>query len=222
MRPIQSVTSVFLMCVACASAHLKAGSLNPKGGETFAIGQKVLISWVQSQAHDRKYDLYFSKNGGTSWTEFEANWIGAAGDNDTCKYQWTVPANSATTQGQLRVCQMAGGHCTDAAYVLKSGNFTITASSAVQPQADGAAGSLAFDPASRALAVAFSLSAPARVALRAFDARGRLLATLMDEDKSAGDFALSLFSNRLQSMHGAVAFKLDWGAASLTRSLVLP
>lgn len=221
MRPFHSSVCALALCVAGAHAHLKAGSLNPKGGESFAVGQKVLVTWVQSQAHDRKYDLYYSKNGGGAWTEFEANWLGAAGDNDTCKYQWTIP-NAVSSQVQLRVCQMAGGHCTDAAYVLKSSNFSITAATPVLPRAPETAGKLEFDASTGNLAFGFSLAAPGRVTLQAFDAQGKLMDVLLDEEKAAGDFSLSIASDRLQSLHGAVAFKLDWGAASLVRSIVLP
>jgi hypothetical protein len=117
---------------------------------------------------------------------------------------------------------MSGGHCTDTAYVLKSGNFTISTTTPILAQARQTSGKLDFDAATGSLAVAFSLAFPAHVSLQAFDSQGRLLATLLDADRAAGDHALSLFSNRLRDMHGAVAFKLTWGGSSLTRSLILP
>jgi hypothetical protein len=222
MRHTQRLAIALTACAIGAHAHLKQGSLYPKGGESFAIGQKVTIAWVQTQGHDGLYDLYFSKNAGTSWSEFAGHWQGPKGDGDSVKYEWTVPANSATTQGVIRVCQLAGGECKDAVYILKSGNFTITTASAVEAQAPQAAGKLDFDAATGSLAVAFTLASASRVSLQAFDSQGRLLATLLDAEQAAGEHALSLFSNRLASMHGAVAFKLAWGGASLTRSLILP
>lgn len=222
MRSIHTLALTLALGFAGAHAHLKQGSLYPKGGETFAIGQKVTIGWVQIQGHDGLYDLYFSKNGGTAWTEFAGHWQGPKGDGDSVKYDWTVPANSATTQGVIRICQLAGGECKDNNYILKSGNFTITATSAVRAEDAAGAGSLEYDAATGGLSVALPLAAPSHVTLQAFDSRGRLLATLLDEDRPAGAVALSLFSNRLQSLHGAVALRLGWGAGSLTRTLNLP
>jgi hypothetical protein len=208
--------------IAGAHAQLKQSTLYPKGGETFSIGEKVTIHWVQSQGRDGLYDIYFSKNGGTTWTEFASRWQGPKGDGDTVKYNWTVPANSATTQGVIRVCQLAGGECKDNNYILKSGNFTVTASSALAPEAGEAPGRLDFDAATGSLSAAFALAAPARVTLKAFDSQGRLLATLLDADQAAGAHALSLFSNRLRALHGAVAFRLGLGDAAMTRTLALP
>ena len=206
-------------------AQIKAGSLSIKDGETFSVNQKVLVKFVQlgpgSGSNAGKYDFYLSTNGGTSWKEFVAAWQGPAGNGDTAKYEWTVQ-NSPSTTAQWRACLLSGGHCTDPKYVLKSGNFTISTTTALASGTQASAGKLDFNPATKTLALAFSLASPAHVALMAFDSQGRLLAALLDADRPAGDQVLSLFSNRLKDMHGAVAFKLTWGGASLTRSFVLP
>jgi hypothetical protein len=118
---------------------------------------------------------------------------------------------------------LAGGECRDNNYILKSGNFTITEqSSALRPPAAAQAGRLDFDPATGGIEVGFVLDASAHVALQAFDAQGRLLASLLDEDRSAGAHALSLFSSALSERHGTVVLRLAYGNAALTRSVVLP
>jgi hypothetical protein len=226
MRTIIRLSAAIALCALGAKAQLKSGSLSIKGGETFTVGQKVNVTLIQVKAgtgtRAGKYDFYFSGNGGTSWKEMIGNWQGPTGDNATVTWEWNI-TQTPTTTGIFRACLLSGGECTDSTYTLKSGAFTIVAQgSAVLPQAGSAAGRLDFDAATGSFGVAFSLESPAHATLQAFDSQGRLLATLLDADQAAGDHALSLFSNRLGSMHGAVAFKLTWGAASLTRSLVLP
>lgn len=225
MRTITRSSLAIALSVCGAMAQIKAGSLSIKGGETFKVGQKVPVTFVQlgpgSGNNAAKYDFYLSTNGGSSFKEFVAAWQGPSGNGDTAKYEWTVQ-NSPTTTGQFRACLLSGGHCTDQQFMITSANFTIsTQTSALNPAIGSGAAKLELD-ATGNLALAFSLAAPARVSLQAFDSQGRLLATLLDADRAAGDHALSVFSNRLRDMHGAVAFKLTWGDASLTRSLVLP
>jgi hypothetical protein len=225
MRTIIHSALAIALTACGAMAQVKAGSLSIKAGDTYVVNKKVMVTFVQlgagSGTNAGKYDFYLSTNAGSKWTEFEAAWQGPKGNGDTVKYEWTVP-NSPTTTAQWRACLMSGGHCTDTAYVLKSGNFTISATTPILAQARQTSGKLDFDAATGSLAVAFSLASPAHVSLQAFDSQGRLLATLLDADRAAGDHALSLFSNRLRDMHGAVAFKLTWGGSSLTRSLILP
>jgi hypothetical protein len=226
MRTIIHMSAALALCAISAHAQLKAGSLSIKGGETFTVGQKVSVTLVQVKPgtgmRAGKYDFYFSGDGGTSWKEMIGNWQGPTGDNATVTWEWNI-TQAATMKGVFRACLLSGGECTDSTYTLKSGPFTIAAQgSAVLPTSAAAAGKLDFDAFTGNMALRFSLVAPAHVALRAFNTQGRLLATLLDADQSAGEHALSLFSNRLQEMHGPVAFTLTWGGASLARSLVLP
>src|SRR5688500_16281874 len=111
-----------------AEAHLVAGSLSIKGGETFSAGSTVNVKWRQNVGHDGKYDFKFSKDGGTTWVTIdeEKQMPTAAGE---ITYVWTVP-NESTTQGQFRVCQLGDEGtqkpCNSDTYMLKSPNFTVT------------------------------------------------------------------------------------------------
>jgi len=225
MRTIIRLSMALALCAIGAQAQLKDGSLSIKGGETFTVGQKVSVTLVQTKpgtgTRSGKYDFYISVNGGTSWTEMIGNWQGPTTDNATVTWEWNV-TQKPTTTGVFRACLLSGGECTDPTYTLKSGNFTIATSTALASRQAGSAGKLEFETATGGMSIGFFLAEPARVTLQAFDAQGRLLAVLMDGDHAAGDHALSLFSNRLQSLHGSIAFKLAWGGASLTRSFVLP
>ena len=225
MRTIIRLSTALALCALGAQAQLKEGSLSIKGGETFTVGQKVNVTLTQLKpgtgTRAGKYDFYISVNGGSTWKEMIGNWQGPTTDNATVTWEWNV-TQAPTTTGVFRACLLSGGECTDAAYTLKSGNFTISNSTALAPRAEESAGKLEFESATGGMAIAFALAEPARVTLQAFDAQGRLLAVLLNADQAAGEHSLSLFSNRLQAMHGSVVFKLAWGGASLTRSFVLP
>jgi hypothetical protein len=116
--------------VGAISAHIGPGSLNIKGGEKYMVGQVVDISFLQVERHSGKYDLKFSKDGGTTWTSVVSGWTSASGNSVTVTYKWTVP-NMPTTTAKFQVCQLAGA-CTDPDYGLISNNFTVSAASTIQ------------------------------------------------------------------------------------------
>jgi hypothetical protein len=63
--------------------------------------------------------------------------------------------------------------------------------------------------------VTFGMDEAAQVSLVAYDAQGRVLATLLDKQQSAGYHHLSVFSNRLQGMDGGAYFQLRVGGQVL-------
>jgi hypothetical protein len=200
-----------------ADAHLVAGSLSIKGGETFSAGGTVNVKWRQDVGHDGKYDFKYSKDGGATWTDVEKNKQLPTGAGEIT-YAWTVPAE-ATTQGQFRVCQLAGGAaCTDATYMLKSPSFTVAEGSSLRSAPGPEAGSLDYDGRTGNLDVSFSLAAEGEVLVQAFDAGGRLIATLLEARRPAGDHRVSVFSNRLQG-RAPVVFRLTAGGKSLSRAV---
>ena len=67
---------------------------------------------------------------------------------------------------------------------------------------------LRFRPGTGSLEIAFGIDEGGPVILEAFDARGNLVATLLEGEKTAGFHRLSLFSNRLQGKTGQVFFRL--------------
>jgi hypothetical protein len=200
-----------------ATAQLKQGSLSIKGGETFKVGQVVQVTFTQLVGNNGLYDFYWSKDGGVKWTETVGNWQGPKGDNALVTYPWTVP-NAVSTTVQFRACQMAGGHCTDPAYILKSPNFTITATSGVlAPAGHAPAPSIRYDAATRSLEAAFELAKAEPVSLQVIDAGGRVVATLAEGRREAGFLRVSVFSNRLENASGRFLLKLDLGAESFTQ-----
>jgi hypothetical protein len=167
-------------------------------------------------------DIDYSKDGGTTWTSVKANYQAVAGDNT---FNWTVPSD-ATTKGKIRVCLGAGLSCadaktnspSDAPYALISPAFTVSGATSVSAPSAAGEAALGFNPETRNVNVSFSLASEQDVSLQAFDAQGHLIATLLQGSRGAGFHQLSLYSNRLEAVHGVVVLKLQAGAESRTRS----
>ena len=208
-------TCLVLAGAVVTSAHLKGGSLVPKGGDVLTLGEKVSITWSEAEVHGVGIDVAISRDGGTTWTNI------ATGLNDNAKdatFRWTV-AGQATTTGKLRICQ--SGPCTDqnvskpdgdSPWYLVSGMVTLKAATAIAAPADAAHPiSMDFDPQTRNVDVSFGLAEARDVSLQAFDTQGRLLATLIEGNYAAGSHNLSVFSNRLTTGAGSLVFKLKVG-----------
>lgn len=213
MKKANSIlAAVAMFCGAqWAGAHLVAGSLSIKASDKFKTGEVVAVKWRQNEGHAGKYDFKYSKDGGTTFVDVEKGkqMPTAAGE---LTYSWTVP-NEAAAHAVFKVCQQAGSNpaaCSDATYMLQSPHFTIESGSAVRPFAGSEGAGLRFDAGSRNLEVSFSLARGERVTLLAYDAGGRLLATLVDKDYAAGDHRFSAFSNALD-VSGAKLFQLRLG-----------
>lgn len=203
--------AIGVLAMGTAQAHLVAGSLSVKGGESYKAGDMVMVSWTQSAGHnDGKYTIRYSKNGGTDWSVVEEVFQGPKGDNVAVTYHWTVPAG-ATAQGKIHVNFTRGG-LTDANYNLISGNFTVTGSSAIHSTPADAANpySLRFNAATRSLQASFFMAQEGQAQIQAFDANGKLVATLLEGHRAAGSHDLSIFSNRLDASFPLV-FQLRMG-----------
>ena len=215
---------LILMAAGLAGAHLGATSLSIKGGETFAPNQSVAIKWTVSVLHSGS-DIDLSVNGGTSWTTLKEDFQESSGENT---FNWTV-TGAATQTARIRICQHGSSKSAgcrnqdvtsspsstipsvDGNYILVSPAFTISGTSGLgHAAASQGAFALDFNPATRNVNVSFALAENGPVLLQAFDARGRLMATLVESDFAAGSHKLSLFSNRLEAS-GALLFKLKAG-----------
>lgn len=204
---------------AAASAHLKAGSLLPKGGETLKVGDVVTVSWTDDEIHHDRIDISLSKDNGTTWTDIRT---GAPDEEKNGVFKWTVPASAVSTTAKIRVCQ--SGPCTPAQntnrttgnggpWYMTSTTLTVQASTALNATAATQGLTVDFDPASRNVEVSFALAAAGNASLQAFDLEGRLVATLVDGRYEAGAHRFSVFANSLGSAQGLV-LKLTVGGAT--------
>jgi hypothetical protein len=194
--------TIILASAFTAMAHL--GTLSdPKAGQTYQVGSTLAIKWTIDVGHNTQ-DIAYSKANGP-WVNI------ATGLRSTVTAEnWTIPAAAEGSNIRIRICQRGGntgcndthntnqpGGASGGVYTLVSGNFTIAAPTSVRPEAGFEGASLAFRPETRNVEVAFSLAAPERVTLEAFDAQGRRIAVLLDSRKAEGRHVLSVFSHAL-------------------------
>ena len=215
---------VILMAAGLAGAHLSEADMKPTARESLVPGATYKITWKVTVVHNGT-NIDLSVNGGQTWTTIKENFKEASGANSL---NWTV-AGAATQNAKIRICQHGSTKSVgckdsdvtnslsetiprvDGNYILVSPAFTIASTSGlVQAPAPQGAFALDFIPATRNVNVSFVLAESGPVLLQAFDARGRLMATLVESDFAAGSHELSLFSNRLEAL-GAVFFKLQAG-----------
>jgi hypothetical protein len=195
-------TALILGTSMAAMAHL--GSLTaPKTGETYKVGSTLTVKWTVTQEHGTQ-DLAYSKDGKT-WTTFKTGLARTVGAEP-----WVIPAEAAGSTVRFRVCQRnGGGGCTDAnntsaplgdkggVYTLISGNFTVTPATGVEAAVAFTGASMSLRPETHSVEATFSLAAPERVTLEAFDTQGKRLAVLLNDYKAAGRHSFSIFSHAL-------------------------
>ena len=221
MRYAISFIGTLLALASLASADLDQASLKPVGGDTYKVGDGVNVEWVATKAMTGKYDIYISIDGGKTYpTSMEVgNWQGPTIDGSKATYRWVFKAAHVSTEARFKVCQLAGGHCTQpGVYTISTpANFIVSSSSGIQSGPVGAAPSLRFVPESRSLEVSFGLGDARQVEVQAFDTRGKLLVSLDKGRMEAGDHRFSVFSNRLDAS-APILFKLKVGDQVTTQS----
>ncbi|MCJ7792121.1 MAG: agmatine deiminase family protein, partial [Dehalococcoidia bacterium] len=135
--PLDCSTVISLAgAIHCIMKHVYAPTpfgeaLKPNGGETFGVGQTKQIKWIANDdVGITSVDLYYSTNGGTSWTTI------ATGEPHDGYYTWTVPS-AESTQCRIRVVVHDGSGNTYED--VSNSNFTITSQLPVEFVAAGTA-----------------------------------------------------------------------------------
>jgi hypothetical protein len=118
LRPI--IIACFLVLSKGLHAHVALDF--PVGGETFVVGQSIVISWHESIPHNGlNWDLQFSVDSGDTWTPIVLNI-----PYSQTSYEWEVP-DSVTSFGRIRIWQ----DNPDQDYLDFSLNFTIVANTSM-------------------------------------------------------------------------------------------
>jgi hypothetical protein len=120
MKKIIFFVTIFLGFSLQSFAHVNL--LNPTGGEVYAPGDTVTITWQIAISHTLlNWDLFYSEDGGTNWDTIQID-IPSTGNTvgTVVNYEWVVP-NIITTQAMIWIYMDNAG--TD--YDDKSGVFTI-------------------------------------------------------------------------------------------------
>lgn len=224
------ILSLVLGAASLASAHLDAIS-SPTAGQTFAPGSTVNLKWGIGSAHHGQ-DIAYSTDGST-WTTVATN-LGSR----VASYNWTVPEGLNSTTVRLRVCQHDGTSvqgCTNShnsnsltralsvsggsVYVAISPVFAVSGGTGVLTPVKALAGArIRFDASVRSLDVAFPMERAGWVTLHVFDAQGKLLATLLDEQRAEGRHEVSIHSSALDASK-AMVFRLQAGDKLLQKTL---
>ncbi|MCB9290731.1 MAG: multicopper oxidase domain-containing protein [Lewinellaceae bacterium] len=90
--------------------------IRPQGGETFTVGEEVLVEWSVVIPHNtQNWILLFSPDGGQNWETIQADI-----SPGVLTYNWTVP-DVITSQGRIQVIQDNVG----SDYNDVSGDFSI-------------------------------------------------------------------------------------------------
>src|SRR5688572_4277214 len=88
----------------------------PQGGETFIVGQTIVIEWHIVAPHiTLNWDLFFSVDGGETWDTLQMDI-----PTSQLSYEWLIP-NNLTTQARIQVFQDNEGQN----YLDNSLDFTI-------------------------------------------------------------------------------------------------
>ncbi|MBN2212080.1 MAG: hypothetical protein JW709_11850 [Sedimentisphaerales bacterium] len=72
----------------------------PDGGETWGDGTQHTIQWYQYGSAIDNVDLFYSTNGGLTWTNIVTYYTSSAGWNS---YTWTVPSGLNSTRMRVKI-----------------------------------------------------------------------------------------------------------------------
>lgn len=218
---------MMLAGLGMANAHLISITA-PTNGATLTGGAVTTLSWKVLYAHIHKYDFSFSSDAGAHWTIVERNATVSDANNSTATHKFTVP-NQASTQARIRLCEKTDtaqscddntpAQAVDGPYALTTGNLTVQAGSAVLAPAAAPSyePTLAFNPSTRNLEVTLDLPRAQPVIVQAFNSRGRLVATLLNGEQSAGYHHYALASDRIETGTPMI-FRLRAGAQARNQS----
>ena len=147
-----------------SNAHVEL--TNPVGDEVFAPNSTVNIEWNELVTHNTlNWDLYFSDDGGTTWTVIKENMA-----YETLNYSWKVP-ETLTEEGQIKIVQDNEGFD----YTDISGKFTISNTSSTSKIADKETTRIYPNPFTSSATIKFENTEPTIHTLAIYDNFGRVV-----------------------------------------------
>ena len=154
---------------------------SPNGGETLAAGSSFTVTWENPRDWQVSHaDLYFTLDDGGSWSTLAAGVVGTS-----CP--WSLPS-TASQSARVRVFVydaqgVLGYDTSDATFSIVAGPTDVAALDLPQVYALRQNVPNPFNPMTR---IEFDLPEGAQVRLQVFDAKGRLVAQLLDQWLPAG------------------------------------
>jgi hypothetical protein len=213
IKPLLLIVVFFVMLSGNAIAHVILDY--PVAGETFQVGDVVIIQWHVAIYHGpANWDLYFSKDGGSTWESIAMDL-----PESKLTYNWTIP-NIETDSGQVKVVQ---DNVTGADYTDASGNFVINTSTGINPSADHADNFVLYpaypNPFNNSTNISFYLPTTARVQINIYNLLAQKLATLVNKEMFAGIHQVEW--NAGTSASGVYIYQISTPYGLETRKIIL-
>jgi len=191
------------------------GITYPKGGETFNAGDTISIQWQVLIDHgENNWDLYFSTDGGSNWSEINLNI-----SKSQLRYEWIVPGNSTNNAKVLVVQDNAIG----ADYQSESGDFTITSTTGITDNDNRVKEFFIYpaypNPFNSTTVISFSLPEQSNVKLNIFNIAGQKIKTLVNSDMQPGLHKVSWNADDVPS--GVYFYTIETKYALQTRKVIL-
>ncbi|UCF04172.1 MAG: S8 family serine peptidase [bacterium] len=154
----------------------------PNGGEVFEPGDTINIQWIATD--NRGVDsvsIYYSDDGGGGYS------LIAGGEPNDSLYQWVAPAVESDSC-LVRVVAydpslLTGEDVSDSLFTIKS----VTGDGDETPRYVYRLGQNYPNPFNPVTRISFSIGSDCHVSLRIYDVAGRLVRTLVDERRDAGN-----------------------------------
>ncbi|NQY66636.1 MAG: T9SS type A sorting domain-containing protein [Flavobacteriales bacterium] len=138
----------FFSILIAISSYGHVDLLSPEGGETYTVGDVVLINWYEVVYHSTvTWDLYYSGDGGNTFNALTAP-ITYDANTATHNYLWTVP-DTVGNDFQIFIEQIG----TMNTYDSSSDNFTISPTISINSPADDSSLIIYPNPASDILQI---------------------------------------------------------------------
>jgi len=187
--------------------------VEPNGGDTLVSGENYTITWWTNWTLFPLGDLEYSTDGGLSWNIIIDS---ISHQNSYNYYQWLVP-NLSSDSCLIRVGEYP-------CYSDKSDSyFTITYPVNVEGEVNlPTEFSLSQNypnPFNPTTSLQYAISSRQFVSLKVFDVLGNEIATLVNEEKSAGEYKVEFRAERLPS--GIYNYQLKAGSFIQTKKMVL-
>jgi len=220
------ILSVFLLALFTSIstfAHLQEGSLKPEGGEIFEVGETMAIEWTANIAHDGRYDIYISYDGGETFPdEIVGPWQGSTKDGEKNVYLWELTEEAVTGQMRVRICQLYGGHCKEpGTYMLDSPQdfsviMPVGVNDGLNKNSDDARMHLI--STQNTLTISLNLPQDQNISIKAYDIKGHFVATIASGRQVSGDHQFTYSLDNLKHK-GPLVFKLKQGLQDVSSQI---
>jgi len=214
-----TIRKLFIFLISCIilpgnlAAHVDLDY--PVGGENFQANETISIKWHTVINHGAaNWDLYFSKDGGATWDT-----IATDIPQSQLDYDWTIP-NIATDSAQIRVVQ---DNASGTDYMSTSNNFIIDVSTGTGESVNYANDFSLFpaypNPFNPSTTIKYSLPKASFVTIKIYDVLGHEVETLVNAEKSAGNYKVKFNASKLTS--GIYFYKMKAGIFLEVHKLLL-